>query len=195
MDKKEVVSILIVGVGGQGTLLASKILGQVIMEANLDVKMSEVHGMAQRGGSVVTHVRFGGKIYSPLIPTQGADILISFELLETLRWLAYLKANGKVIVNEQMIPPMPVISGDAVYPESPVLEIAGMGLDVTGLRAYQIAKECGNINAANVVMLGVLAKKLGFDREIWEKVIKNTVRPGFLELNLKAFDRGFNYSI
>jgi len=188
-------SILIVGVGGQGTLLASKVLGQVVMQEGLDIKMSEVHGMAQRGGSVVTQVRFGEKIYSPLIPDEGADIILSFEMMEALRYLPLLKKDGKIIINEQKIAPMPVLVGAVKYPEDPIKEIQKMGIEVIGLKAYELAKEAGNMKAANVVLLGVLAKDLDFDENMWENAIKETVPERFLEVNMKAFEMGYNYNI
>ncbi|MEW6622807.1 MAG: indolepyruvate oxidoreductase subunit beta [Bacillota bacterium] len=193
MSEGKVTSILIVGVGGQGTLLSSKILGQVAIQEGLDVKMSEVHGMAQRGGSVVTQVRFGPKVYSPLIAKQGADVILTFELMEALRYLPFLAPGGTVIVNEQMIPPMPVIVGAAKYPDDPVKEMRELGADVINLKAYQIAKDLGNVRAANVVLLGVLAKKLAFSRETWEEAIKAVVPERFLDINLKAFESGYNY--
>lgn len=187
-------SILIVGVGGQGTLLASKILGQVVMQQGLDIKMSEVHGMAQRGGSVVTQVRFGEKIYSPLIPAKGADIILSFELMETLRYLPLLKKHGKIIINEQKISPMPVIVGAAKYPDNPIKEIQEIGIEVISLKAYELAKEAGNMKAANVVLLGVLAKDLDFHKSMWENAIKEIVPERLLEVNMRAFEIGYSYT-
>lgn len=185
-------NILIVGVGGQGTVLASKICGHVAEAAGLDVKLSEIHGMSQRGGSVVTHVRMGEKVYSPLIMEGTADIIMAFEELEGLRWLKYLKQDGVIIVNTQQILPMPVIVGNAKYPEAVCSEIQRLGVDNYALDAADIAGKLGNSKAANVVLIGALAKKLDFPKEHWLEAIRANVKTAFLEMNLSAFEAGYN---
>ena len=185
------INILIVGVGGQGTLLASKVLGNLAMEAGYEVKVSELHGMAQRGGSVVTHVRFGDHVHAPLIDEGGADIILAFEKLEAARYLNYLRPGGTVIVNDLEIPPMPVIMGMAAYPDD-VLEMleenagAMHCIDATG-----IAEECGNVRAMNVVLLGVLAKCMDESRKDWEAALKKTIKPHLLDVNMAAFEKGY----
>lgn len=186
----EVKSILIVGVGGQGTLLTSMVLGDLFVEKGLDVKMSEVHGMAQRGGSVVTQVRYGEKVNSPLVAPNSADVIMAFEKLEAMRWLKYLKPNGKLIINNQKIPPMPVIIGDEKYPEDIIKKAKNMGIEIYDLNASEIANACGNAKAANVVLLGVLSKLLDFPKEDWVSSIKKIVPEKVLDINLKAFEKG-----
>ncbi|WP_425060996.1 hypothetical protein SCACP_17620 [Sporomusa carbonis] len=188
----QTVNILIVGVGGQGTLLASKILGQVVLLSGLDVKQSEVHGMAQRGGSVVTYVRFADKVYSPLVEKGQADIVIAFEKLEALRWADYLKPGGTVIVNDQEIPPTPVIIGAAEYPQDIYERLAATKTKVIRLNGLALAKELGQVKALNVVLLGVAAKLLNFDRKLWEQAITDTVPAKVLDVNLKAFAAGWD---
>ena len=182
--------LLLVGVGGQGTILASKVLSQVGLEAGYDVKMSEIHGMAQRGGSVVTHVRMGEKVYSPMVEIGGADGILAFERLEGLRYLSYLKPGGTIIINDQAIAPMPVLIGVAEYPEN-ILEYIGSSHQMVVVNALQKAVECGNARAANVVLLGVLAKRLPLEREIWVKALKAKVPEKLLEINLAAFEAGY----
>lgn len=189
MDNK---SILIVGVGGQGTLLASRILGSLAMEQGYDVKLSEVHGMAQRGGSVVTHVKFGRKVFSPLIEIGKADIILAFEKMEALRWIHYLKKDGTIIVNDQSIDPMPVITGSAEYPDDIWQRLNKWCSKVISIDALNVAKEIGNIRVANTVLLGVLAQKLDIPTETWEKIIENTVPSKTIEINKKAFYRGYH---
>ena len=184
-------NIMIVGVGGQGTLLASRILGKVAIEAGHDVKISEVHGMSQRGGSVVTYVKYGEKIYSPIIDTGEADIILAFEMLEAYRALPYLKKGGKMIANTQQMDPMPVITGAAEYPEN-IAEKLSAKIDLQAVDALSAAKEAGNIRAVNVVLIGLLAKSTDVAKEIWIDTIKNTVPPKFLDVNLKAFEIGYN---
>ncbi|MBR3767657.1 MAG: indolepyruvate oxidoreductase subunit beta [Clostridia bacterium] len=187
----ETKSIMIVGVGGQGTLLASRILGNAVIGEGYDVKVSEVHGMSQRGGSVVTYVRYGEKVYSPVIDNGGADIILAFELLEAQRALPYLKKGGKIIVNSQQIDPMPVITGACEYPAN----IAGYlkeNADTTLIDALSLAKCAGNQKAVNVVLIGVMAKNTDIPYDVWVQTIKNTVPEKFLEVNLKAFDLGYN---
>ena len=184
-------NIMIVGVGGQGTLLASRILGKVAIEAGHDVKISEVHGMSQRGGSVVTYVKYGEKIYSPIIYMGEADIILAFEMLEAYRALPYLKKGGKMIANTQQMDPMPVITGAAEYPEN-IAEKLSAKINLQAVDALSAAKEAGNIRAVNVVLIGLLAKSTDVTKEIWIDTIKNTVPPKFLDVNLKAFEIGYN---
>lgn len=183
--------IMIVGVGGQGTLLASRILGNTAINEGYDVKVSEVHGMSQRGGSVVTYVKYGEKVYSPIIDEGEADIILAFELLEAYRSLPYLKKGGKMIVNNQKIDPMPVITGAAKYPEN-IAEKLKEKADTTVVDALSAAKEAGNIKAVNVVLIGVMAKTTDIPYEKWIETIKATVPPKFLDVNLKAFEIGYN---
>ena len=185
-------NIMIVGVGGQGTLLASRILGNAVIAEGYDVKVSEVHGMSQRGGSVVTYVKFGDKVYSPIIDKGEADIILAFEMLEAYRALPYLKKDGIIIANNQMINPMPVIIGAMEYPNDIEKKISGL-VNLECLDAAKLAKEAGNIKAVNVVLIGVMAKKTNISYEKWVDVIKNTVPAKLLDVNLKAFDLGYNY--
>lgn len=183
-------SIMIVGVGGQGTLLASRILGCVALNEGYDVKVSEVHGMSQRGGSVVTYVRYGDKVQSPIIEKNGADIILAFEKLEAMRVLPYLKDGGKIIVNTQEIDPMPVITGVCEYPQG-LTEALKEKADVTALDALTLAVEAGTAKAVNVVLIGVLAKSTDIPKEKWIDALRATVPAKFLELNLKAFELGY----
>lgn len=179
-------SIMIVGVGGQGTLLASKLLGNVLLSQCYDVKVSEVHGMSQRGGSVVTYVRFGEKVYSPVVDLGEADYILSFELLESARWIGYLKKGGRLITNTHRTPPMPVITGAAEYPsniEARLRELA----DVTALEAMPLAEQAGSAKAVNVVLVGVLSRSMDIPEENWLRAIEETVPPKFVELNRRAF--------
>ena len=184
-------NIMIVGVGGQGTLLASRILGNTVINEGYDVKVSEVHGMSQRGGSVVTYVKFGDKVYSPIIDMGEADIILAFEMLEAYRSMPYLKKGGKIIVNTQKINPMPVITGQAKYPEN-IEEKIKSKVEYVGVDALSIAKEAGNAKAVNVVLIGVMAKSTDIPYEKWVETIKTTVPEKFLEVNLKAFELGYN---
>jgi indolepyruvate ferredoxin oxidoreductase beta subunit len=184
-------NIMIVGVGGQGTLLASRVLGNVALKKNFDVKVSEVHGMAQRGGSVVTYVKMGTKVFSPLIEKGEADVVLAFERLEALRWSDYLKEGGTIIVNEQRIDPMPVITGKAKYPEHIIEKLAEKNDKTIAIDALKIAKECGNIKAVNIVLMGLLAKSIAIEREIWLEAIREVVPAKALEVNLKAFEAGY----
>ena len=187
------INILIVGVGGQGTLLASVILGKIALEEGLDVKLAEVHGMSQRGGSVVTHVRISeNTVYSPLIEEGGADIIVAFEELEAYRWISYLKKDGAFFVNTQQIMPMPVTIGAAEYPENIVDFLKANASNVTAIDALKIAEECGSSKAVNTVLLGAMAKKMPFDKETWIRQIETTVKPKFVELNKAAFEKGYN---
>lgn len=184
-------NIMIVGVGGQGTLLTSRILGGIILEAGYDVKLSEVHGMAQRGGSVVTFVRYGEKVYEPIVEAGQADVLIAFERLEALRYAHFLKEGGVLIVNDQRIDPMPVVIGAASYPENIVEELA-VKYKVIKVDAMMEAKKLGNTRAFNVIILGVAAQHMNFTKSDWLKVIEATVPPKTVEINKKAFETGYN---
>lgn len=187
------INILIVGVGGQGTLLASVILGKIALEEGFDVKLAEVHGMSQRGGSVVTHVRISeNEVHSPLIEEGGADVIVAFEELEAYRWISYLKKGGAFFVNTQKIDPMPVTIGAAEYPAGIVEYLKEHASDVTAFDAQAIAEECGSVKAVNTVLLGAMAKKLPFDKETWIKHIETTVKPKFVELNKIAFEKGYD---
>ncbi len=188
----KVTSILIVGVGGQGTLLASRLLGGAMMDQGYDVKVSEVHGMSQRGGSVETYVRYGDKVYSPLISLGEADILLAFEQLEAARFLPYLKAGGRVVVNTQKMDPMPVVAGNMQYPDGLMEKIRAQGADVLAIDALSLAEQAGSAKAVNVVLIGALAKRLDTDKEIWLRTIEKTVPPKFIEMNKKAFELGYN---
>jgi len=187
---KEVTNILIVGVGGQGTLLTSRILADVAVQMGYDVKVSEVHGMAQRGGSVVTQVRFGEKVYSPIIKKGDADILLAFEKLEAARWLDMLKEDGMVIINDERVDPLPVMSGKVKYPEDIVDKIMEMVPNTHLINAMDIARQCGNVKAANVVLVGVLAAVAGLPVEKVENAIKSFVPKKALDINMKAFEEG-----
>ena len=187
-------NILIAGVGGQGTLLSSRILGNVALDLGYDVKLSEVHGMAQRGGSVVTHVRYGEKVYSPVIDLGRADIIIAFEELEAIRALPYLKKDGRIFVNSRRIMPLPVLSGAAAYPEDIHDRIRQRVKDAVFTDALSLAESAGNKRTLNTVMLGVAARSTGFEREHFITALKQTVKPALLEVNLKAFDLGLDQS-
>lgn len=184
-------NIMIVGVGGQGTLLASRILGNTVIKEGYDVKVSEVHGMSQRGGSVVTYVKYGEKVYSPIIDKGEADIILAFETLEAYRALPYLKKEGIMICNNQRIDPMPVIIGSTTYPENIDKKIGGKAKLIL-IDALDKAKEAGNIKSVNVVLIGVMAKSTDIAYDKWVEVIKETVKPQFVESNLKAFNIGYN---
>lgn len=192
MKENEVQNIMIVGVGGQGALLASKTLGQVLLDAGFDVKVSEVHGMSQRGGSVVTYVRYGKKVYSPIIDKGEADYIVSFELLEAARYTEYLKKDGKIVVNTQQIDPMPVITGAAKYPNNLIQKMQEGGFTVDVLDCLSLAKQAGTEKSVNVVLLGRLSKYLEFPQESWISALEKQVKPQFLEINKKAFALGRN---
>lgn len=183
-------NIMIVGVGGQGTLLASRILGHVLLAQGFDVKVSEVHGMSQRGGSVVTYVKYGSKIHSPVIDRGEADIILSFELLEAARWLPYLRKGGRMITNTQRIDPMPVITGAASYPEGLVRKIAARGVDLLAFDALGHALKAGNAKAVNVVLMGVASVLLPFPGSAWRDAVEALVPEKLRALNLKAFELG-----
>lgn len=184
-------SILLVGVGGQGTILASKILTMGLMEAGYDVKMSEIHGMSQRGGSVSSQVRYGEKVNSPVIEKGTADMIVSFEQMEALRNLDYLKEGGVLIINDEKIDSMSVITGKEVYPDD-VLEEIESHAKATVLNATALAEELGNVKAANVILLGTIIKSMGLEDIDWESILKATIKPKFVDLNLKAIKVGMD---
>ena len=186
----ETKNIIIVGVGGQGSLLASKILGHLLLSQGYDVKVSEVHGMSQRGGSVITYVRFGDKVFSPVVDLGEADFIVSFEILETARWLSYLKPDGQIVTNTQQIDPMPVITGAAKYPENLVEKMKSKGLKVDAMNCLELAKKAGSQKAVNIVLLGRLSHYFDISEEAWQKSLEANVPPKFLELNKKAFELG-----
>ena len=188
----ETKNILIVGVGGQGTLLASKLMGKYFTEEGYDVKVSEVHGMSQRGGSVVTYVRFGSKVFSSVIEKGEADIILSFEQLESARWLPYLKKGGVLITGTQKIDPMPVIMGKAEYPENIIEKLCQNDIKVIPVDALNLALKAGSAKCANVVLLGAAVRFLGIDRESFSKIIETSVPPKTVEMNLRAFDYGYS---
>lgn len=181
------VNIMIVGVGGQGSLLASKLLGHLLVNEGYDVKVSEVHGMSQRGGSVVTYVRYGDKVYSPLVSEGEADYIIAFEKLEAARHAPMLKLGGQIVVNTQQIDPMPVITGNAQYPEGILDELKAKGVKVDDIDALSLAKKAGSVKAVNIVLIGRLSKYFQFDKDVWLNAIEQTVAPKFVEMNQTAF--------
>ncbi len=184
-------SIMIVGVGGQGTLLASRVLASAVISMGYDVKVSEVHGMSQRGGSVVTYVKFGDRVHSPILDRGEADIILAFELLEAYRALPYLKKGGRLIVNEQAITPMPVITGAAVYPEG-ILEKLASKANVTSVDALALAQRAGSLKAVNIVLIGLLARSTSIPYEVWQKAVRDTVPSRLVDVNLAAFDLGYH---
>lgn len=186
-------SIMLVGVGGQGTLLASRILGNTLLSQGYDVKVSEVHGMSQRGGSVVTYIKYGEKVYSPVIEKGEADIIVSFEQLEAARWLSYLKKGGKIITNTQQTEPMPVITGAMEYPADIIEKIKARGVDITALDALALANEAGSSRAVNVVLMGVMSTIMDFPEEAWKTALEQCVPQKALEINRKAFALGEGY--
>lgn len=190
MDTK---NIIIVGVGGQGSLLASKILGHLLLSQGYDVKVSEVHGMSQRGGSVITYVRFGEKVFSPVVDEGEADFIVSFEILETARWISYLKIGGQVVTNTQQIDPMPVITGAASYPENLVEKMKSRGIKVDAMDCLKLAEEAGSSKAVNIVLLGRLSHYFDISEDAWQKSLEANVPQKFLELNRKAFALGKNF--
>jgi indolepyruvate ferredoxin oxidoreductase beta subunit len=186
---KETKNILLVGVGGQGTILASKILAQGLLEEGYDVKMSEIHGMSQRGGSVSTQIRYGEKVFSPIIGDGDADIVVSFEVMETARWIRYAKPDAKIIVNDYRIYPLEVLSGKSDYPETTIADLSA-GMDVQVIAANEIATKLGNPKAMNIVLLGALIRGLGLEDINWDAIIAKQVKPAFVELNQKALKAG-----
>lgn len=186
----ETKNVMIVGVGGQGSLLASRIIGNVLLSQGFDVKVSEVHGMSQRGGSVVTYVKYGDEVASPVVNKGEADIIISFEQLEAARWLPYLKKGGHLVTSTQRIDPMPVINGAAVYPEDIIEKIKAQGIDVIAVDALTLAEQAGTSKASNVVLMGVVSTKMQFDESVWQQALEQCVPAKFLELNKQAFALG-----
>lgn len=184
-------NILIVGVGGQGTLLSSRVLGKYAEFIGKECKLSEVHGMAQRGGSVVTHVRMADKVYAPIITTGDADILIAFEELEALRWKHYLKKDGILVANSQKIFPMPVIMGKEKYPDNIQKDCESTAKSYF-VNAVEIAEQAGSAKATNIVMLGAVCALCSLDKDLFKKSVESCVPSKFLELNVKAFEMGYN---
>ena len=182
-------SIMLVGVGGQGTILASKLLTTGLMNAGYDVKMSEIHGMSQRGGSVSSQVRYGEKVYSPVIEIGGADILVSFEKMEALRWLEYLKLEGKIVVNNYRIDSIPVLTGKAIYKEKEIEDELNR-LNATIINAADKAKELGNAKVMNIILLGALVKSMSLEDIDWESIIRENIKEKFVDINLQAFKKG-----
>ena len=171
-------------------MLASKLLGRLLLTKGYDIKVSEVHGMSQRGGSVVTYVRFGDKVYSPVIDKGEADYIVSFELLEAARWTEFLKPGGKIITNTQQVNPMPVVTGAAQYPENLVEKMVQAGLDVDAIDALSLAEQAGSSKAVNLVLMGRLSKYFEFSEDEWMAAIEASVPAKFLEMNKKAFALG-----
>ncbi len=188
----ETKNIMIVGVGGQGSLLASKLLGHLLLSQGYDVKVSEVHGMSQRGGSVVTYVRYGDHVYSPVIDRGEADFIVSFELLEAARWLPFLKKDGQIVTNTQQIDPMPVITGAVEYPQDLVEKLRSLGAKVDAMNCLKLAKEAGSAKAVNIVLLGRLSHYFDLPQEAWMASLEANVPAKFLEMNKKAFELGKN---
>ena len=183
-------NIMIVGVGGQGTLLASKLLGKILLTKGYDVKVSEVHGMSQRGGSVVTYVRYGEKVYSPIIDKGEADVIISFELLEAARYTEFLKPDGVIITNNQQVNPMPVITGAAEYPGNLEEKLKALGIKLDAIDALSLAQQAGSSKAVNLVLMGRLSKYFDIPEEKWLKAIEDCVPAKFIDMNKKAFALG-----
>ena len=186
----ETKNIMIVGVGGQGSLLASKLLGRLLCNEGYDVKVSEVHGMSQRGGSVVTYVRYGDKVYSPIIDKGEADFIVSFEKLEAARWVSCLRQGGQIVTNTRETDPMPVITGVAEYPHEVLESLKAKGVSIDAVDALALAEEAGSSKAVNIVLMGRLSKYFDIPVEKWIKAIEESVKPKFVELNKKAFELG-----
>ena len=191
MRKFEAQSVILVGVGGQGTILAGKVLTAGLIDAGYDVKMSEVHGMSQRGGSVTTQVRYGQKVWSPLIGQGEADVLVSFETMEAMRCLSFLKPGGKVIVNTYRMPPLPVLSGEREYPDGIVDELKKRA-DTLAIDAVKIASDLGMPRGMNVVLLGALISAIGVDGADWTQALRGCVKPEFFEDNLRCLEAGLD---
>jgi len=185
-------SIILVGVGGQGTITTSSILSKGLIQEGYDVKMSEIHGMSQRGGTVVTQIKYGEKVYSPIIGDGEADLIISFEKVEATRALSYLKKGGKVITDSYEINPMPVLTGTASYPHDAIEDIRKAGVEVMVIEARKVAEELGTTKAQNIVLLGALVKQLGLDDVDWKSIISSSVPAKMVDLNLMAYDKGYN---
>lgn len=188
--ENQVTSIMIVGVGGQGTLLASRILGHALLSQGYDVKVSEVHGMSQRGGSVVTYVKYGSQVFSPVVEKGEADVILAFERLEAARALPYLKKSGQLIVNDQRTDPMPVITGVAEYPSDILEKMKAAGANVLAVDGLSLAEQAGSAKAVNVVLIGVLSKVMGFEEAVWQNALEEVVPAKFLEMNKTAFVLG-----
>ena len=188
----ETKNIMIVGVGGQGSLLASKLRGRLLLPRGYDIKVSEVHGMSPRGGSVVTYVRFGDKVYSPIVDKGEADFIVSFELLDAARYTEDLKPGGKIVTSTQQINPMPVITGAAQYPDELVAKIQAAGMDIDAFDALALAEQAGSSKAVNIVLMGRLSKYFDFSEEEWMDAIRQSVPEKFLSLNQTAFKLGRN---
>ncbi|MEE1114844.1 MAG: indolepyruvate oxidoreductase subunit beta [Eubacterium sp.] len=188
----ETKNVMIVGVGGQGSLLASKFLGQLLLAQGYDVKVSEVHGMSQRGGSVVTYVRYGDKVASPVIDEGEADYIVSFEILEAARWLPYLKKDGQIVTSIQQIDPMPVITGAAQYPADLVEKLKATGAKVDAMDCLALAEKAGSVKAVNIVLMGRLSHYFDLPEDAWMKAMEAVVPAKFLEMNKKAFELGKN---
>ncbi len=186
-------NIMIVGVGGQGTLLTSRLLGNMMLKKGYDVKVSEVHGMSQRGGSVVTYVRYGQNVASPIIEQGQADIILAFEQLEAARWLPCLKKGGCLVVNTQTIDPMPVITGAAQYPAGVLEALSGQVENLIATDALALALQAGSAKAVNVVLVGIMAQQLDISPEEWKQTIRESVPPKFCDMNLKAFELGYAF--
>lgn len=192
MKKNDTKSILLVGVGGQGTILASKILSEGLVRKGYDVKMSEIHGMSQRGGSVSTQIKYGDDVYAPNIGLAEADMVISFEKSEALRALPYLKKGGTLITDEREIYPMPVLSGEQSYPHDAIETLKQRVDNVIVIRAAETAEKLGSIKAQNIVLLGALVKAMGLDGVDWKALVSAMVPPKAVEMNLAAYDAGYN---
>ncbi len=185
-------SIILVGVGGQGTITTSTILSKGLLEAGYDVKMSEIHGMSQRGGTVVTQIKYGEKVYSPIIGDGEADIIVSFEKLEALRALPFLKEGGIIVTDDREINPMPVLTGEAEYPHEAIEQLKEVVPNVIVIQAAKVAEELGNVKAQNIVLLGALIRQLGLDDVDWRGLVAKNVPAKTVDLNLAAFDKGYN---
>ena len=186
-------NVLITGVGGQGTILAGKILAKCALDSGFDVKANELHGMAQRGGSVICHVRFGDKVFSPMIPTGEADFMVAMEALEAMRYLSHMKKGASIVMNKRSIMPAGLENNSETYPKDIEKKIKEMNFKITALDAQKIAQECGSIKIENIVLLGVLSKQLPIKEDIWTSVIKQAVPIKTIEMNLAAFAKGSSY--
>lgn len=187
----DIKSVLIVGVGGQGIILAADILSQVLVSVEYDVKMAEVHGMSQRGGGVNTMVKFGSKVHSPIIEKGKADYILAFEQLEGYRWVEYLKDGGVMIMNTEKIPPLPVLMGKMEYPEDIAEQIKARGVNLIAVDATDYAERAGSKRAANMVLLGCLAALMPIQTELWHNYIERRVPQKTIEINIKAFNTGY----
>ena len=185
----EVKNILLVGVGGQGTILASSILSKGLIEAGYDVKMSEIHGMSQRGGNVSTQIRYGEKVYSPIIGKGEADVIVAFEKMEALRWIEYLNPKGSMVINDFEIPSVPILMGKKEYPPG-ILDELYSKVNIKVFKAGGIANQLGNPKTMNIVLLGSIIKAMNLTHINWENIIKSSVKKGFEEVNIKALNAG-----